>query len=574
MSGKRWDKSHLPSRHVTVGPDRAPHRSYYYAMGLTEDEINQPLVGVATCWNEAAPCNIALSRQAQSVKKGVSESGGTPREFTTITVTDGIAMGHQGMKSSLVSRETIADSVELTMRGHCYDALVGLAGCDKSLPGMMMAMLRLNVPSVFMYGGSILPGNFRGRDVTVADVFEAVGQHAAGKMSDADLHELECVACPSAGACGGQFTANTMATVSEAMGLALPGSAGAPAPYEERDRWAVESGRAVMNLIEKRIRPRDIVTLKALENAAVVVGATGGSTNAALHLPAIAHEAGIRFTLDDVAAIMRRTPYIADLKPGGKYVALDVHRVGGIPVIIKALLDAGLLHGDCLTVTGRTLAENHRDVVFPTDQDVIHPVSRALSPTGGVVGLKGNLAPDGAVVKVAGMKTQHFEGTALCFDSEEAAFAAVQARAYKAGDVIVIRYEGPKGGPGMREMLSTTSAIYGQGMGEQVALITDGRFSGATRGFCVGHVGPEAAVGGPIALLRDGDRIVIDATAGRIDVQLSEAELAGRRAAWMPRATDYQSGVLWRYAQTVGPAHLGAVTHPGGAAETHMYADI
>jgi dihydroxy-acid dehydratase len=529
---------------------------------------------VATCWNEAAPCNIALSRQAQSVKLGVAEAGGTPREFTTITVTDGIAMGHQGMKSSLVSREVIADSVELTVRGHCYDALVGLAGCDKSLPGMMMAMLRLNIPSVFMYGGSILPGKFHGRDVTVVDVFEAVGQHAAGKMSDAELHELECVACPSAGACGGQFTANTMATVSEAMGLALPGSAGAPAPYEERDRWAFESGRAVMALIEKRIRPRDIVTRKALENAAVVVGATGGSTNAALHLPAIANEAGIRFTLEDVTEIMRRTPYIADLKPGGKYVALDVHRIGGIPVIIKALLDAGLLHGDCLTVTGKTLAENHKDVVFPADQDVVYPVSRALSPTGGVVGLKGNLAPEGAVVKVAGMKTLRFEGTALCFDSEEEAFAAVQARAYKPGDVIVIRYEGPKGGPGMREMLSTTSAIYGQGMGEQVALITDGRFSGGTRGFCVGHIGPEAAVGGPIALLRNGDRIVIDAIAGTIDVALSEAELAARRAAWQPRRTDYQSGALWRYAQTVGPAYLGAVTHPGAAAETHTYADI
>jgi dihydroxy-acid dehydratase len=574
MTTKSWDKSRLPSRHVTVGPDRAPHRSYYYAMGLTEAEINQPFVGVATCWNEAAPCNIALSRQAQSVKRGVAEAGGTPREFTTITVTDGIAMGHQGMKSSLVSRECIADSVELTVRGHSYDALVGLAGCDKSLPGMMMAMVRLNVPSVFMYGGSILPGKFRGRDVTVVDVFEAVGQHAAGKMSDEDLHELECVACPSAGACGGQFTANTMATVSEAIGLALPGSAGAPAPYEDRDRWAVASGRAVMQLIEQRIRPRDIVTLKSLQNAAVVVGATGGSTNAALHLPALAHEAGIRFTLDDVVEIMRRAPYIADLKPGGKYVAFDVYRVGGIPVIIKSLLDAGLLHGDCLTVTGNTLAENHRDVVFPTDQDVIYPVSRAISPTGGVVGLKGNLAPDGGVVKVAGMKTLRFEGTALCFDSEEDAFKAVQERAYKAGDIIVIRYEGPKGGPGMREMLSTTSAIYGQGMGEQVALITDGRFSGGTRGFCVGHVGPEAAVGGPIALLRNGDRIVIDASAGSIDVKLSDAELAERRAAWQPRRTDYNSGAIWRYGQNVGPAHLGAVTHPGGAAETHMYADI
>ena len=574
MLKKRWDKSRLPSRHVTEGPGRAPHRSYYYAMGLTEDDINQPFVGVATCWNEAAPCNIALNRQAQSVKRGVIEAGGTPREFTTITVTDGIAMGHQGMKSSLVSREVIADSVELTMRGHCYDALVGLAGCDKSLPGMMMAMLRLNVPSVFMYGGSILPGRFQGRDVTVVDVFEAVGQHSSGNMSDADLHSLEIVACPSAGACGGQFTANTMAMVSEAIGLAVPGSAGAPAPYEDRDRWAAESGRAVMALIESGLRPRDIVTMEALENAAVVVAATGGSTNAGLHLPALAHEAGLKFTMDDVVRIMRRTPYIADLKPGGKYVALDVHRVGGIPVILKALLDGGLLHGDCITVTGRTIAENLKDVVFPTDQDVIYPVSRPISSTGGVVGLRGNLAPEGAIVKVAGMKTQQFEGTALCFDSEEEAFQAVQDRAYKSGDVIVIRYEGPKGGPGMREMLSTTSAIYGQGMGEQVALITDGRFSGATRGFCVGHVGPEAAVGGPIALLRNGARIRMDAEAGPLEVLLSDAELQERRAAWTPRGTDYNSGAIWKYAQTVGPAYLGAVTNPGGAAETHCYADI
>jgi dihydroxy-acid dehydratase len=574
MQKRVWDKSSLPSRHVTIGPGRAPHRSYYHAMGLTEDQIAAPFVGVATCWNEAAPCNIALSRQAQSVKKGVDEAGGTPREFTTITVTDGIAMGHQGMKSSLVSRDVIADSVELTIRGHGYDALVGLAGCDKSLPGMMMAMLRLNVPSVFMYGGSILPGRFKDRDVTVVDVFEAVGQHAAGNMSDEDLHELECVACPSAGACGGQFTANTMATVSEAIGIALPGSAGSPAPYEERDRWAVESGRAVMALLERNIRPRDIVTRRALENAAVVVGATGGSTNAALHLPAIAHEAGIEFTADDVTDIMRRTPYIADLKPGGKYVALDVHRVGGIPVILKALMDAGLLHGDCLTVTGRTMKENLKDVVFPTDQDVIYPVSRPLSPTGGVVGLKGNLAPDGAIVKVAGLKAQKFEGTALCFDSEEEAFAAVQARAYKAGDVIVIRYEGPRGGPGMREMLSTTAAIYGQGMGEHVALITDGRFSGGTRGFCIGHVGPEAALGGPIALIRNGDIITIDAQAGTINVRLTDAELKARADGWKPRQTDYRSGAIWKFAQLVGPASRGAVTHPGAAAEVKCYADL
>jgi dihydroxy-acid dehydratase len=393
-------------------------------------------------------------------------------------------------------------------------------------------------------------------------------------MSDAELHELECVACPSAGACGGQFTANTMAMVSEAIGLALPGSAGAPAPYEDRDRWAVDSGRAVMALLDSRLRPRDIVTRRALENAAVVVAATGGSTNAGLHLPAIAHEAGISFTMDDVVEIMRRTPYIADLKPSGKYVALDVHRIGGIPVVLKALLDGGLLHGDCLTVTGRTLAENLKDVVFPNDQDVVYPVSKAISQTGGVVGLRGNLAPDGAIVKIAGMAKLRFEGTALCFDSEEEAFEAVQSRAYKPGDVIIVRYEGPKGGPGMREMLSTTGAIYGQGMGEQVALITDGRFSGASRGFCIGHVGPEAAVGGPIALLRNGDRIVIDAEKGTIDVVLSEAELAARRAAWQPRRTDYNSGAIWKYAQLVGPAHLGAVTHPGTAAETHCYADI
>jgi dihydroxy-acid dehydratase len=574
MNKKTWDKSRLPSRHVTVGPDRAPHRSYYYAMGLGEDEINQPFVGVATCWNEAAPCNIALSRQAQSVKRGVINAGGTPREFTTITVTDGIAMGHQGMKSSLVSREVIADSVELTMRGHSYDAIVGLAGCDKSLPGMMMSMLRLNVPAVFMYGGSILPGKFKGRDVTVVDVFEAVGQHAAGNMSAEDLHELECAACPSAGACGGQFTANTMAMVSEGIGLALPGSAGAPAPYEDRDRFAVASGEAVMALLEKNIRPRDICTIKAFENAAVLVGATGGSTNAGLHLPAMAHEAGIRFTLDDVVAIMRRTPYIADLKPGGKYVALDVHNVGGIPVIMKSLLDAGLLHGDCLTVTGKTIAENLKDVVFPENQDVVYRVQNAITKTGGVVGMKGNLAPDGAIVKVAGLAVQKFTGSALCFDCEEDAFAAVQARAYAKGDVIVIRYEGPKGGPGMREMLSTTSAIYGQGMGEHVALITDGRFSGGTRGFCIGHVGPEAAVGGPIALVRNGDKITIDAVAGTINVDLTEEEFAKRRAEWKPRKTNYNSGAIWRFAQNVGPAHLGALTHPGGAAETHCYADI
>ncbi|HJU18646.1 MAG TPA: dihydroxy-acid dehydratase [Stellaceae bacterium] len=568
------DKSRLPSRHVTVGPERAPHRAFLYSMGLTEEQINQPIIGVATTWNEAAPCNIALSRQAQAAKKGVAAAGGTPREFTTITVTDGIAMGHAGMKSSLVSREVIADSVELTMRGHCYDALVGLAGCDKSLPGMMMVMLRLNVPAVFMYGGSILPGRFKGRDVTIGDVFEGVGAHNAGTMTDAELHELECAACPSAGSCGGLFTANTMACVSEALGLALPGSAGAPAPYDSRDRYAEASGQAVMELVRCNIRPRDIVTRKAIENAATVVAAAGGSTNAGLHIPAIAHEAGIDFDLHAFGEICKRTPYIGDLKPGGRYIMKDLHDIGGVPVLMKALLDGGYLHGDCMTVTGRTVAENLREFVFPTGQDVVVPTSRALSPTGGLVVLTGNLAPQGAIVKVAGMKTLRLTGNALCFDCEEDAFAAVEKRAYKPGDVIVIRYEGPKGGPGMREMLSTTAALYGQGAGETVALITDGRFSGATHGFCIGHVSPEAAVGGPIGLLRDGDRITIDAVAGTIDVALGDDELAQRRQEWAPRRHDYQSGALWRYAQTVGPAEKGAVTHPGARAETHVYADL
>jgi dihydroxy-acid dehydratase len=568
------DKSRLPSRHVTVGPERAPHRAFLYSMGLSEEQINQPLVGVATTWNEAAPCNIALARQAQAVKKGVAAKGGTPREFTTITVTDGIAMGHAGMKSSLVSREVIADSVELTMRGHCYDALAGLAGCDKSLPGLMMVMLRLNVPAVFMYGGSILPGRFKGRDVTIGDVFEAVGSHNVGALSDSELHELECVACPSAGSCGGLFTANTMACVSEALGLALPGSAGAPAPYDSRDKYAEASGQAVMELIRRNLRPRDIVTRKAIENAAMVVAAAGGSTNAGLHLPAIAHEAGIAFTLHDFGEISKRTPYIGDLKPGGRYVMKDLHDIGGVPVIMKALLDGGYLHGDCLTVTGRTVAENLRDVAFPSGQDVVVPTARPLAPTGGLVVLRGNLATEGAIVKIAGMKTLRFEGPARVFDCEEDAFAAVEKRQYREGDIIVIRYEGPKGGPGMREMLSTTAALYGQGMGEKVALLTDGRFSGATHGFCIGHVGPEAAVGGAIGLLRDGDRITIDAAAGTIEVALSEAELTERRRAWTPRRTDYQSGTLWKYAQTVGPAEKGAVTHPGAQAETHVYADI
>ena len=571
---RKFNKKKLPSRHTSLGADRAPHRSFYYAMGETEKDVSKPFVGVVSTWNEAAPCNIALMRQAQSVKKGVHQAGGTPREFCTITVTDGIAMGHEGMKSSLVSRDVIADSTELTVRGHCYDALVGVAGCDKSLPGLMMAMVRLNVPSVFIYGGSILPGRFNGKDVTVVDVFEGVGKYSSGKMTAHALRKLELKACPSAGACGGQFTANTMACVSEAIGLALPYSAGTPAPYEQRDKYAVLSGKAVMNLLKKNIRPRDIVTRKSLENAATIVAATGGSTNAALHLPAIANEIGIKFDLMDVAKIFKKTPYLADLKPGGKYVAKDMWKAGGVPMLLKTLMDGGYIHGDCMTVTGKTLKENLKNVKFNKNQKVMRKYDNPLSPDGGVVGLKGNLAPEGAIVKVAGLKKLQFTGRARCFDTEEAAYKAVKNKKYKDGDIIIIRYEGPKGGPGMREMLQTTGAIYGQGKGEKVALITDGRFSGATRGFCIGHVGPEASVGGPIALLKNGDIIDLDAKKGTINVRLSKKELAARKKKWKPKKINFGNGTLWKYAQTVGPAYLGAPTHPGGKNEVKVYADI
>ncbi len=570
-----WDKSRLPSRHVTEGPARAPHRSYYYAMGLGTREIAQPFVGVASCWNEAAPCNTALMRQAHAVSEGVKKAGATPREFCTITVTDGIAMGHEGMRSSLVSRDLIADSVELTMRGHGYDALVGIAGCDKSLPGMMMAMLRLNVPSVFLYGGSILPGSWQGRDVTVLDVFEAVGQHSAGKMSLDDLCSLEQHACPSDGACGGQFTANTMACVSEAIGLALPLSSALPAPFLTRDAYAVASGEAVVRLIATQLRPRDFITRKSFENAAAIVAATGGSTNAALHLPAMAHECGISFTLRDFAEIAQRTPHIADLKPGGRFVAKDMGEAGGMPMLLKTLLEGGYIHGDCMTVTGKTIAENVSEVSWRDDQEVIRPVSNPLSPTGGVVGLWGSLAPDGAIVKVAGMASHRsHRGPARVFNGEQACFEAVERGDYQDGDVLVIRYEGARGGPGMREMLSTTAALTGQGRGDKVALVTDGRFSGATRGLCIGHVGPEAQMGGPIGLVQDGDIIFIDADAGVLDLEVDPEELERRRQAWKPRVTDYGSGALWKYAQIVGPAHQGAVTHPGMAGERHVYADI
>jgi dihydroxy-acid dehydratase len=570
----RFDKSRLPSRHVSVGPERAPHRSYYYAMGLTEEEIARPFVALASAGNDSAPCNTTLDAQADAARKGVIDNGGMPRRFNTITVTDGIAMGHQGMKSSLVSREVIADSVELSVRGHCYDALVGFAGCDKSLPGMMMAMLRLNIPSIFVYGGSILPGRYQDRDVTVVDVFEVVGKFAAGTCPISEVHALEKVACPGHGACGGQYTANTMACVGEAIGLSLPNSNMVPAPYTSREQIAVAAGWQVMDLLEKNIRPRDICTREAFINAARIVAATGGSTNGALHLPAMASEAGIEFDLFDVAEVFKSTPYAADLKPGGKYVAKDMYEAGGVYMLMKSMLENGLLHGECMTVTGKTLGENIDQVTWNPDQKVIYDVKTPITPTGGVVGLKGSLAPNGAIVKVAGMHRLQFEGPARCFDCEEDAFEAVEKREIREGEVVIIRYEGPKGGPGMREMLSTTAALYGLGMGEKVALITDGRFSGATRGFCIGHVGPEAAECGPIALVEDGDIIRIDAEAGTIDLDVAEEVLAERRARWQPRENAYQSGALWRYAQNVGPAYKGAVTHPGAKSEKHVYADI
>jgi dihydroxy-acid dehydratase len=547
---------------VTEGPQRAPQRAYFRSMGLGDKEIHQPWVGIASTWNEATPCNITLDRQAKAASRGVKAADGTPREFVAISVSDGIAMGHEGMKASLISREVIADSCELMMLAHGYDAMVGLAGCDKSLPGMLMAMARINLPSIFIYGGTIMPGTYQGKSVTIQDVFEAVGKHSSGKMSAEELHDLECAACPlGGGSCGGQFTANTMACVAEAIGMALPGSGSAPAPDLDRDQFAEQCGHQVMHLLERNIKPRDIMTIEAFENAITIAAATGGSTNIALHLPALAHEAGLSLPLDHIDRISRRTPIIADLKPFGRYTAYDVFRVGGIPVILKVLLDAGLLHGDCLTVTGKTMKENLAAIKIPDGQDVVVPVSLAFEKTGGLHILRGNLAPEGCVVKTAGVKKLQHRGPARCFNSEEDAMAAVQEKRINKGDAIVIRYEGPKGGPGMREMLGVTSAIVGQGLGYEVCLLTDGRFSGATRGLMAGHVGPEAQVGGPIALLRDGDIISMDADKGTINVELSESELTQRRSQWKPPAPRYTHGVLAKYAKEVGPACNGAVTH-------------
>ena len=555
------------SREVTEGVARAPHRAFMRAMGMNDTDFKQPLIGIASTWNEATPCNMSLGFLAQEAKKGVREMGGSPREFVSIAVSDGIGMGHEGMKASLISRDLIADSIELMMRAHCYDAFVGLAGCDKSLPGTLMAMARMNLPAIFVYGGTIKPGKFRGKDVTIQTVYEAVGQREANTISDADLRELECAACPGIGSCGGLFTANTMSSVSEALGMALPGNASPPAVDEERKTVAYQSGKALIALMKKGIKPRDILTMEAFENALTLVLAMGGSTNVALHLPAIAHEAGLKLTFEDFTRITCRTPHIADMTPGGKYVMEDLHKIGGVPVVLRTLLDAGLLHGDVMTVTGKTLKENLRGVKGADklkNQSVVFPVSKAIRGTGGMVILKGNLAPEGAVVKVAGVKKLNHTGPARVFNTEQECMKAVSERKIKAGDVVVIRYVGPRGAPGMPEMLSVTAAIRGQGLGYDVALITDGRFSGATTGFMVGHIGPEAFVGGPIAALKDGDIIEIDANdpaKGKISVKLSKQEIQDRLKKWKAPNPHYTTGALAKYAKLVGPACDGAVTN-------------
>ena len=549
----------LRSWEVTEGAERAPHRAMFHAMGLTDEQLARPQIGVASSWNEVTPCNIHLNRLARFAKEGVSQSGGTPIEFGTIAVSDGIAMGHEGMKASLMTREAIADSVELVAFAERFDGLVTIAGCDKSLPGMIMGCLRLNLPSVFIYGGTIMPGSFHGRDVTIQDVFEAVGAHAMGKLPTDELTALERVACPGAGSCAGMFTANTMASASEALGMSLPGGASVPAVDERRNQLCVASGHAVLHLLKEKIRPRDIITRKALENAIAVVVAIGGSTNAVLHLLAIAREAGVKLRIEDFDRISRRTPHIADMKPGGRYVMVDLDRVGGIPVVMKELLDAGLLHGDALTVTGKTVKENLRDVRFPSGQDVIHPVKSPINPTGTLAILKGNLATEGCVVKTAGVKLLRHRGPARVFNCEEDAFAAVKQRRIKADDVVVIRYEGPKGGPGMREMLALTAALVGEGLGDKVALLTDGRFSGATHGLMAGHVAPEAAVGGPIAIVKNGDMIEIDAVKRRIQLDLTAQEIRRRLKGWKAPKPRFTRGALAKYARLVQSASIGAV---------------
>ncbi len=554
-----FDPKHQ-SRTISEGADKTANRAMLRAMGLTDKDMGQPWLGVATVWSEATPCNVNLDWQGLEIADWAKRCGLTPRRFNTISVSDGIGMGHQGMKASLVSREVIADSVELMMRAHCYDALVGVAGCDKSLPGMLMAMARLNVPSVFLYGGTIMPGRHKDKDVTIQDAFEAAGAYAAGKIDAQELHDIECAVCPGAGACGGQYTANTMACVAEALGLALPGSSSPPAESEDRKPCFEFIARTIAQALETGLLPRQILTREAFENAIAIGAATGGSTNIALHIPAIAHEVGIEITLDDVHRVAHRTPTLASLRPGGKYVMLDLHKIGGVPVVLKALLDAGALHGDCLCVNGKTMAENLEGIEIPAGQDVVRPHTDPVHPTGGLAVVRGNLAPDGGVIKTAGVANLAHTGPARVFDSEELAMAAVQRREIVKGDVVVIRYEGPKGGPGMREMLGVTSAIVGQGLGYDVALLTDGRFSGATRGLMVGHVGPEAMDGGPIALVRDGDMVTVDADKGELSMAVSEEELATRRAAWKAPEPYTTQGVLAKYAAQVGPASKGAVT--------------
>jgi dihydroxy-acid dehydratase len=555
-----WDLKHR-SREVTVGIERTPNRTYFRATGLSEEDLKKPLIGIANTWTEISPCQLNLRELARFVKEGIRAAGGTPLEFGTISVTDGIAMGHEGMKASLVSREVIADSIELVALAHGLDGLVTLAACDKTQPGSLMALARLNIPSIFLYGGSILPGTFRGQKVTVQDAFEAVGRYARGDLTEADVAELEGVACPGAGACGGMFTANTMASAAEALGMALVGSASPPAVDARRFELGYRSGEVLMRLLRDNIRPRDIMTRQAFLNAIAVVEAIGGSTNAVLHLPAIAHEAGVELSLDDFDQISRLTPHLADTKPSGKYAMEALHQVGGIPVVMKELLSAGLLDGSQLTVSGGRLEEHLRGVRMLPDQDAIRPVSDPISTSGTLAILRGNLAPEGAVVKLGGVKNQQHSGPARVFDREEDCMAAVVQGRIQPGDVVVIRYEGPKGGPGMREMLAVTSAIAGRGLGDQVALMTDGRFSGATRGFMVGHVAPEAAVGGPIAALRDGDLITLDAPNRVLSVALSDEEIQARMASWTPPAERYSSGALAKYARLVSSAAEGAVTH-------------
>ena len=553
----------LKSSTITEGMDRTPHRAFLRAMGIAESDFGKPMVGIVSQHGETTPCSLSLGPQADAARLGVAAEQGVPISFTTVSVSDGLSMNHKGMRMSLVSRELIADSIEAVMVAHAYDGLLGFAGCDKTLPGVMMAMARLNCPSVFIYGGAMLPGHFKGKDVTILTAYEGVGSVLAGQMTQADLKELERSCAPTVGSCPGQFTANTMAMVAETLGLAIPGSAMMPAVYSERLALAREAGRRVTQIIrEGGPLPRDLITRKSLENAAAAVAATGGSTNAGLHLPAIAHEAGISFTLEDVAEVFARTPLIADLQPGGKFLALDLHRVGGTRVVLKALLQGGYLHGDVLTLSGRTLVDELAEVELP-DGRVVYPTDKALMATGGVVVLKGNLAPEGALIKVAGLKQLSFKGPARVFESEEAAFAAVSARDYQAGDVLVIRNEGPRGGPGMREMLGVTALVYGQGMGEKVALLTDGRFSGATRGLMVGYIGPEAADLGPIAYLQNGDTIQIDAQAATLDVLVDQATWEARKKNYQPPAKEKLNGILEKYARLVSPARLGAVTHSG-----------